>query len=180
MGHCLAQELNKAGARVTVLEGPVTQPFRLKAVRTKKFHYYREFWGLLKKELKKNFDIIVHAAAVADYQLKKPYTAKLRSGRKDLRLSLVPTERLINKIKVISPDSFLVGFKLESTINKKNLKAKISDLFHKARCDLVVANHLKNTYYTGYIINRQNQILAYAQSRKDLARQLVKAISEQV
>ena len=90
-------------------------------------------------------------------------------------LNLVPTRKLIKDIKRLSPDSFLVGFKLASKVNQKEL-LKITDLlFLEAGCDVVVANSLNNGY-KAYVVNADGEILAEANDKKRLAKNLVDLI----
>ena len=178
LGHKLAQGIAKIGGKVTVLEGPVTvtRPLEAKSIKVLKYHFYDELFNLLKKQLLKKFDIVIHAAAVSDYQLKNTHRQKIKSGRPNLRLTLTPTKKIINEIKIISPESFLVGFKLETSSQKSTLTAKAFTLIKEAQCDLVVANGLRNNY-VGYIINKEKQILAHATSRGDLSRKLIKILA---
>lgn len=178
LGHILAQDFNRAGARVTLLEGPVLRPLvsKAKRIKVKKFCFYQELYDLLKKELRLKYDIVVHAAAVSDYRLKKSCAAKLRSGQKGIKLSLVPTEKIINRIKKWSTKSFLVGFKLESTTNEKALKSAAVNLINKAKCDLVVANSAGAGLprpYKACIVDQEQHIIARARSRAGLSRKLV-------
>ncbi len=179
LGHLLTIALQKQGARVTVLEGPVTQFFLApRKIKIIKYHYFQELLTLLKKELEKHFDIIIHAAAVSDYKLKKTYRSKLNSKLDELKLHLIPTIKIINRIKQWAPNSILVGFKLEPTLRNRHLSITASELFKKAHCDLVVANSLRNNHYHGYIINNEKQILANGASRRGIVKSLVKILSD--
>ena len=71
LGQLLTTQFKKEGARITLLEGPVEKPFLSKGVRVVRFKFYDELLALLKQELDKKYDIILHAAAVADYQINK-------------------------------------------------------------------------------------------------------------
>ena len=177
MGHLLAGEFIHSGAKVTLLEGPCIDFFAAKGLTVQKFRFYDELRNLLKKELKKRFDIIVHAAAVSDYRLKNPYRGKLRSGLAKLNLVLVPTSKIINKIRKLAPKATLVGFKLEPTHNLPGLRKKAMELINQANCDLVVANSLKNNYH-GLIISGEGKILASAASREGLAKQLINVLKD--
>ncbi len=52
LGHKLALALAKEGAKVTLLEGPVTKPLTASNVTIKKFCFYDELKALLTIELK--------------------------------------------------------------------------------------------------------------------------------
>ena len=176
LGHTIAKNLVQEGAKVTLLEGPVTHSLKFGKIRTLKFWYFDELYSLLKQELKKKFDIIIQAAAVADYQLQRTYIKKISSGISPLKLDLVPTPKIINRIKRWAPQALLVGFKLELTQNKKKLVRQAFELIKKAKCDLVIANYFSNQVYHGLIIDREKNILAIGKSRQDISRKLIKIL----
>ena len=175
LGQRLAQGLAQKGARVTVLLGPVTQQLVSKPVRVLNFRFFDELRDLLNQELKKSYDVVIHAAAVSDFQLKRPFKAKLRSGKR-LTLELVATAKLIEGIKRKNPNIFLVGFKLEPTLNKNSVRRFARDLFKKAKCDLVVVNSLNRGQYSAFIVNKDNKIIAGVKNRKSIVQALIKTI----
>ena len=120
-------------------------------------------------------DVVIHAAAVSDFQLKRPFKAKLRSGKR-LTLELVATAKLIEGIKRKNPNIFLVGFKLEPTLNKNSARRFVRDLFKKAKCDLVVVNSLNRGQYSAFIVNKDNNIIASAKNRNSIVQALIKTI----
>ena len=177
LGHLLAENLKKAGAHVTLVEGPVTHPLKIASIKRIKFHYFSELKNILARELRKPYDCVIHAAAVSDYQLRKSSNDKISSGRRSLTLNLVPTPKLIETIKRINPKIFLVGFKLESNLTKNNLFKKTQTLFGKARCDLVVANSSHKNKYNAFIVSGKKEILSTHSDKKDLAKHLVNTLS---
>ena len=178
LGQKLALIMTQKGSKVTLLEGPVKQPLQSKSIKVYKFQFFDEFARLLQKMARNNFDIIVHAAAVSDYQLEKPYHSKLRSNKKQLRLALKPTAKLIDKIKSWAPDSFLVGFKLESSAQKKILTAKAVELCRQAKCDLVIGNSVAKGY-KGYIVDKHYSVLADAKSKNQIIAKLIKMLESE-
>jgi len=178
LGQIFAEDFGKAGGEVTLLEGPVRFPCSSKKITIRKFSFYDELVALLREELKKKYDVIIHAAAVADYKLKKPFTQKISSTKKSLTLELIPTAKIIHLIKKWNPDVFLVGFKLESKITPELLSSKTRDLFLKAHCDLVIANAFSRGQYKGYIISEKDGILAQAGSRPEIAASLLKILKQ--
>lgn len=180
LGQILAGDFGKAGGKVTLLEGPVRFPYASKKITIRKFSFYDELATIMKEELKKEYDVVIHAAAVADYKLKKPFTEKIASTRKSLTLELIPTAKIIHLIKKWNPDVFLVGFKLESEITPELLHPKTRDLFLKAHCDLVVANTFSRGQYQGYVINEEDGILAQAGSRPEIAASLLKILKQRI
>jgi len=178
LGQMMAEDFAKAGAKVTLLEGPVSRPLRSRSIHILKFMFFDELLALIKKELKKKYDVCLHAAAVSDYRIKKPRKSKVSSQLKTLVLELVPTRKIINEIKRLNRNLFLVGFKLESKITKASAKQRSRALFQKAQCDLVVANSVQGQKYKGYILNKRNALLAHKKSRKQLSKALVDIVGK--
>lgn len=144
MGRLLANALVKKFSKVTLLEGTVSTTKMLsKKVTLKSFQFFDDLDVLLKKELKKKPDIVIHAAAVSDFKLKKIFKGKISSDDK-FTLDLIPSKKLILDIKKYAPECFLVGFKLESRFFKAVEAA--GKLIEKAKCDLVVANTITGGY----------------------------------
>ncbi len=180
MGHVLARDFERSGARVTLLEGPCTDPFTGRGITVRKFQFYDELRQSLKEELKKKYDIVIHAAAVSDYRLKHPYRSKLRSGISKVNLALVPTRKIINEIRELAPRATLIGFKLEPLGVLSALRKKGKGLARQADCDFVVANSLRakppRDRYLGYINNGIGDVLTSASSRAELSRKLINVL----
>ena len=180
LGHKIAQYLIKEKAKVTVLEGPVTDRLTIKPSRVIKFQFFDEFAQILQKELKKKYNIVVHAAAVSDYRLTNNFASKLSSEFSCVKLNLVPTVKLIDRIKRISPKSILVGFKLESGVDKELLLVKAHNLMKKARCDFVVANTVSDKKFNGYILDQKRRILSQTATRDEIAKNLVSILKARI
>ncbi|MCR4336888.1 MAG: phosphopantothenoylcysteine decarboxylase [Candidatus Omnitrophica bacterium] len=177
LGKLLTKACQKAGGKVTLLEGPVQEPLKSSSVRIRKFCFFDELKKLLKEELKKSYDVVIHAAAVADYRLEKPLQEKIGSYRETWQLTLIPTEKLILKIKRLSPKSFLVGFKLETTATKDQLFRVSRGLMESAHCDLVVANSFQGGYHAYLLGEDEDVILGQAKSRPELVQKLIKTLT---
>jgi len=178
MGHLIAQSFIAHGAKVTLLEGQVTHLWHGKSVKVVKFRFFDELEKILKCELKKKYDCVVHAAAVSDFKLKEKFQGKMKSDvgkASSLSLQLVPTEKIINQIKNINPRVVLVGFKLEPDLRGKRLMLETRKLFENAHCDVVVANSLEGGY-KGFVVDAKGNVLAQALNKKVLAKSLVKLL----
>ncbi len=202
-GILLASKLQVQGARVTLLLGPgescclnnmkiafgdnserfsvvgkVLYTFPHHKIRLIRFRFLNELRSIIKRELKaKNYDIVIHSAAVSDYSPQNHFREKIKSGLKDWEIKLFPTPKIIDSIKRISRDIFLVGFKFEPDAKKEILIKRAKELFYRARLDLVVANSMNRNRYQAYIINRDN---AYGplQSKTALSEKLIEIIGE--
>jgi len=170
----LSQAAKKKGYKVTLLLGPVEEKIITAGINLKRFRYYDEFFALIKKELStKKYDIVIHAAAVADYQPVKTFNKKLKSSG-NLTLTLKTTPKILERIKKFDKNVFLVTFKLESEGSQANLIKKARRSLIKAKSDLVVANKIYPRYKS-FIVDNKN-IYAKAFSKLLLARKLFEVI----
>ncbi len=174
MGHTIAQKFKKAGVQVTLIEGAVTHALQAKGIKVIKYRFFDELAAVLKREVRRKYDIVIHAAAVSDFKVTGASKTKIASA-KAITLRLAPTEKLINAIKKLSPESFLVGFKLESQLSPKGLLNETKSLFIDSGCDVVVANTIKNGYH-GFIVDADGNILVKANNKQTVASALVKII----
>ncbi|MBF0490665.1 MAG: phosphopantothenoylcysteine decarboxylase [Candidatus Omnitrophica bacterium] len=174
MGHRIAEEFLAKGAQVTIIEGAVTDLWSSSLVKVIKYRFFDELEKSLNLELKKNYDYVIHAAAVSDFQLARPHAGKMDSS-KPLTLKLVPAPKLIDTIKKQAPQTVLVGFKLEPDLKVSTIEKETRGLFEKSKCDWVDANSLKGGY-KGFIVDRNQQILAKVDSKKKIAKALVKLL----
>lgn len=174
-GLYLAKEFSKKGHSVTLIINPHCLD-KIRGLRVIPFKYFEDFKKRLVKELKKNrYEAIIHSAAVSDYELKKAFSGKISSGKKELTLQLVPTEKIIKLIRKLAPRSCLIQFKLET--NKKGLIKKAYRSLKENRSDFVVANALEDLRlgYRASLIDKNRRVTPIA-SRKALCGVLHKTI----
>ncbi|MBF0593337.1 MAG: hypothetical protein HQL22_00045 [Candidatus Omnitrophica bacterium] len=176
MGRLLAAVFVKVGANVTLLEGAVTTALPLpSAVQLKKFYFYDELAIALKNEVLKAYDIVVHAAAVSDFSLKKIFKGKIDSHDQKL-LALKPTVKLIGLIKKFAPATCLVGFKFETDIVKKSTLQKAKRLITQDECSFVVVNENGSRGYRATLLAADGKMSRIVSSKKALANLLVKSL----
>jgi phosphopantothenoylcysteine decarboxylase/phosphopantothenate--cysteine ligase len=159
-GLYLAKEFKEKGFLVTLFFNPHTLNKKIKGIKMIPFKYFEDFRNKLIKELKKNeYDIIIHSAAVSDYKVKKISKGKIPSGKKSLILKLVPTEKVIKRIRKLSPKSTFIQFKLE--IKRENLLEKAYRSLKENESDFVVANALKDLKlrYQAFFIDKNKNII---------------------
>lgn len=152
----LAKEFTKRGCRVTLLLNPHCIEKLPSNIKIISFRYFDELKKSLKDELSKNkYDLIIHAAAVSDYKLKKPFKGKVLSGAKQLTLRLLPSPKLTKLIRHLAAGACLIQFKLE--IRHKGLISKAVNSLKQSKFDLVVANALEDLTgtYKAFLIDRQ-------------------------
>lgn len=178
-GILLAQRFAQTGARVTLLLGPAGIGSLKGKIKLKRFSFFDELNILLKKELKKDYDVVIQAAAVSDYALKSAGNKKIGSGRKSLKLTLRPTLKIINCLRKIKPDSFLVGFKFNPDLASGKLIKEARSLVKKARLDLAVANNARNKKYGAYLVSEKKSLGPFL-SKDAMAKNLVKLIAKSI
>ena len=158
-GFILADKFKKLKFQVTLLLGPGNFcPTNQAGIKLIRFKYFSELAQRLDQELKKgNYAAVIHAAAVADYQPKEIISSKVSSLRRNWKINLVPTRKLIKGLKFYQPDLFAVGFKFQPGVNTNRLIAKGRRLLDNENLDLVVANSNKNHGYQAYILDGLNK-----------------------
>jgi len=177
-GILLAQNLQKLGAKVTLLLGPVESCCLNKRIRLIRFKFFEELKEKLLRELRKGgYHAVIHSAAVSDYGPKSFYGKKVKSGNKCWRLSLVPLPKLIDLIKKSDSSVVLAGFKFQPQARKNALLQEAGKLMRRCRADLVVANTTRGLRYIAYIMQK-DKIRGPFSQKKYLVAELIKAIGE--
>lgn len=87
----------------------------------------------------KNSDIVIHCAAVSDFTVLKISDKKIKSSQA-VNLELTPATKIFENLKTLKPNIFLLGFKAEHDVSKKELIESAYKILKKADADLVVAN----------------------------------------
>jgi phosphopantothenoylcysteine decarboxylase / phosphopantothenate---cysteine ligase len=136
MGYWLAKASFLRGADVTLISGPsgeIAYPeIKLKKVRTAE-----EMKTAVDKELKQN-DILIMAAAVADYKPAKVSAKKIKKEDKLNEIKVAKTIDILSSLKV--KDKTVVGFALETDNAERNALKKLKE----KNLDMIVLNSLKD------------------------------------
>jgi len=145
-GVLLAEELISAGAKVTLVYGPgIEKP--PKGAKVIKILTSKEMFDVVKKTMKKRFDVVVMAAAAADYTPENPDKKKIKSSQNVLTIRLKKAPKIIDHIKKIQKDVFLVGFKAEANLSRKDLIKEAKKKMAESGADIVVANDIGTSRY---------------------------------
>ena len=144
-GVLLATELVSAGAKVTLVYGPgiETPP---KGVKVINVSTSKEMFDAVKGELKKKFDIVIMAAAAADYTPENPSRKKIKSTQKKINISLKKAPKIIDQVKKIQKNVLLVGFKAEANISKTDLVKAAQRKLKESKADMIIANDIGSRY----------------------------------
>lgn len=142
-------------------------------------------------------DCFIHSMAVSDYmvdyvtnmnKLKESIIygdkvevindSKISSNEEDLVIVLKPTPKIISMIKMISPNTYLVGFKLLNGVLVEELIEVAKDLRDRNNCDMVVANDLETIRegeHIAYLIDKEDNITE-CRGKDEIAKKLVKSM----
>ena len=137
MGVAVARVAASRDAKVTLIYGPGTEtpPSNVKVVRVQTT---REMCETFKRELKSPHDIIVSTAAAQDFAIERPAEQKLRHSEPPI-LKLVPAPRVLDGVRKLAPNAFVVGFKAEFNVSDEELLAAAREKLGEG-LDMVVAN----------------------------------------
>ncbi|HET6458537.1 MAG TPA: phosphopantothenoylcysteine decarboxylase, partial [Nitrosopumilaceae archaeon] len=185
-GVLLASELVSAGAKVTFIYGLGIEAVP-KGVKVIRVETGQEMLNAVRKEMRQKFDIVILAAAVSDYTVERPSKMKIKSDHEKIVLKLKRVPKIINQIKKIQKDVFLVGFKTETNILKEKLINLARKKLKESNADLIVANDIglkkyrDNPNYNNVIIINSNKIIQSGWKKKlEIVRFIRKEIEEQM
>lgn len=135
--------------------------------------------------------IVFHAAAVADFSIlhsskKMPNKMDTRNGTKTIKL--VPTTKIVDKIKQFDNKIFLVAFKAEYGISKELLVKRALAKLNECNGDLIVANDVSrkgcdfgSDTNEVYIIDKEKDIIHIPlESKKEIARNLLEIVCKKL
>ena len=184
LGSIIAEEATKRKAKVTLLLGPGPVCLFRKIprnLRIIKFKFFEELYKLMKKEISsREYNVVIHSAAVGDYMPIKFYKGKIKSGREKLLLRLKPTIKIVDRIKKWDPNILLVKFKVEANLQKRELIERAYKSMLDSNADLMVANDLrdiKDKGHKAFIINSKKEIIV-CKTKKEIAKNLLNIISK--
>ena len=138
MGYALAKAAMLRGADVTLVSGPcsITPPPFVKVVPVVTAKDMFDAVTFVSAEQ----DIIIKAAAVADYRPKQVFDEKVKKQDKEMSIELEKTDDILKYLgEHRTPQQFLCGFSMETQNMIGNSRAKLG----KKHLDMVAANNLK-------------------------------------
>ena len=140
MGYALAEEAAQRGAEVTLISGPVQQRARHPAITTVSVRTAQEMFEATEHAFP-SADLIIYAAAVADYTPDVKHTQKLKKASDKHQLTLTKT---IDIAQTLSQEKKkhqrTIGFALETEKERTHAAAKLK----KKRLDMIVLNSLND------------------------------------
>ena len=178
MGYEICTCLEQNGANVTLVTGPTTIPLptgvTIREVQTAQ-EMYEECMSCFD-----NMDIIILAAAVADYTPKVVSDIKIKKKEGEFRLALVRTKDIAKELGLIKKaNQLLIGFALETNDELQNAKSKRE----KKNFDFIVLNSLQNKgtcFGTDrnqvVIIDKDKELYFEQKSKKQVAQDIISHI----
>ncbi|MGB9002755.1 MAG: bifunctional phosphopantothenoylcysteine decarboxylase/phosphopantothenate--cysteine ligase CoaBC [Nitrosotalea sp.] len=144
-GVLLARELVSSGAKVTFVYGPGAEPAP-KGAKVVRIKTSSEMQDVVRHEMRQRFDIVILAAAVSDYTVENPSKTKVKSSSEKMIVKLRKVPKIIDEIKKIQKDIFLVGFKAETDVSQEKLIALSRKKLHESHADVIIANDIGKKY----------------------------------
>jgi phosphopantothenoylcysteine decarboxylase/phosphopantothenate--cysteine ligase len=138
MGYAIAQAAALRGADVTLVSGPVSLAPPL-GVRLVKITSARDLFAAV-TAVSESQDIIIKAAAVADYRPAAVSDEKIKKADNDLSILLARTEDTLQYLGSHKPEGqILCGFAMETSDMENRARIKLK----KKNLDMIVANNVK-------------------------------------
>jgi phosphopantothenoylcysteine decarboxylase/phosphopantothenate--cysteine ligase len=189
MGVAITEEALSRGAEVTLvyglgMEAPPSGAHLLTVETTE------QMYDAVVSELKsKRYDVVIAVAAAADWTPEKQYSYKVSShDLHSLELKLKPTAKIIDSVKKVSPRTFLVAFRAEYKLPKKELIDSAYKRLLEAKADLIVVNDVgKKGVGFGtdtnevFIIDKKKNIMHVQLAKKrEVARKILDVIKDRI
>jgi phosphopantothenoylcysteine decarboxylase / phosphopantothenate---cysteine ligase len=185
-GVSLASELISAGAKVTFVYGPGNEKAP-KGAKIINVVSSKEMHSVVKLELKKKFDIVIMAAAVADYVPIIQSKNKIKSSKSSMNISLKKAPKIIDQIKKYQKNVLLVGFKAETNFTKAQLIKSAQKKLKESTADMIVANDIGSIRYKKnpknnqvIIVDSKKKIVSGWMSKEKIAKLIRKQIEVKI
>ena len=181
MGYALAQAAIDAGARTTLVSGPVNLPApeHARVVKVESAAQMLEQCLLLLPDC----DIFIACAAVADYRPATVEQQKIKKGPQQINLLLVRNPDIVATVAASEQRPFIVGFAAET----QELLAHARDKMSRKGLDMIIANDVSDLSIGFNSDNNQATVL-WADgeqplplcSKAAMARQVIALIARQL
>ena len=176
MGYAIAQAAIDAGAKVTLVTGPVHLDPPVSA-SVERVQSANEMFETVKKHA--STDIFIGVAAVADYRVDRTSKQKIKKTDADLDLKLVPNPDILAWIAARPRPPFCVGFaaesqKLHEFADAKRRRKKVPLMVANLAQDAIGAEDNEIT-----LLDDSGTHTLPRASKPELARQLIAYIAQQ-
>jgi len=193
MGLNIAQQCLDRGFNVTFVYGNgslnIPDDPRMKIIKIKTTE---EMLKTMKDQiLNEKQNVVFHTAAVADFSIshsnkKIPNKLDTRNGTKTIKL--IPTAKIVDKIKQYDKNIFLVAFKAEYGISKKLLIKRAINKLNECKSNLIVANDVSkkgcdfgSDTNEVYVIDKEGKTIHIPlKPKKEIASELVEIVCKKL
>lgn len=137
MGYAVAKQAMLRGAEVTLVSGKVNLP-PVPFVKTINVTTAEEMYNAVTREFDST-DIVIKAAAVADFRPVNIADDKLKKADGMENIPLEPTKDILKALGANKKNQFICGFSMETQNMTENSKKKLES----KNLDMIVCNNLK-------------------------------------
>jgi phosphopantothenoylcysteine decarboxylase/phosphopantothenate--cysteine ligase len=178
MGFALAEAAAEAGARVTLIAGPVYLPTPARVDRVD-VTCAREMYDASLAAVDGDCNIFIATAAVADYRPVNPADHKIKKSTEEIHLTLVKNPDIVAAVSAHEKRPFTVGFAAETQDVIAYAQAKLTN----KKLDMIATNDVSGSNVGFNSDNNAvtviwpggHKVLPLA-SKKQIAKQLVELI----
>jgi phosphopantothenoylcysteine decarboxylase/phosphopantothenate--cysteine ligase len=139
MGYDIAEVAANLGAEVILVSGPTSIALKNNSIKLIKVLSAAEMYDSC-LEYYDSMDVVIAAAAVADYKPKVTASQKIKKTDEYFSIELEKTKDILAALGKLKENQFLIGFALETENEIENAKLKIQ----KKNLDLIVLNSLQD------------------------------------
>ena len=139
MGYDIAKEAANLGAKVYLVSGPSHQKVNNQSIELIKVTTAEEMYQACHEKYH-SVDVVIAAAAVADYKPKSVAQQKIKKSDATFSIELEKTKDILLSLGTQKKNQFLIGFALETENEIENAKLKIQ----KKNLNLIVLNSLND------------------------------------
>lgn len=184
MGFEIAKAAEKLGAEVTLVSGPTCQKLsHYSSIKRIDVMSSEEMYQKVTEHYQST-DIVIMAAAVADYRPETVSKTKIKKNEESFSLPLLKNKDILLELGKTKSNQFLVGFALETNNEEKNALTKLN----KKNLNMIVLNSLQDkgagfSYDTNKITILDNKGgIEYfdLQTKEKVAENILKSIHERI
>jgi phosphopantothenoylcysteine decarboxylase/phosphopantothenate--cysteine ligase len=184
MGFELALTAARLGAKVQLISGPTSQKIHHPNINQTSIISAAEMHNACSSHFEKS-DIVIMAAAVADYTPVNKSKEKIKKKTAELSIQLKPTVDILKELgSRKKKKQFIVGFALETENERENASRKLKE----KNLDLIVLNSLKDKgagfgYSTNKIsvIGKSNKMINFElKTKREVAFDILKLIAQEL
>jgi phosphopantothenoylcysteine decarboxylase/phosphopantothenate--cysteine ligase len=146
MAYALAAEAVAAGAKVTLISGPVNLPTPESVKRIDVISAVQMLAAT--HEAIADCDVFIGVAAVADYRPAEIAAQKIKKSDEQMQLTLIKNPDIISEVAQLEEKPFVVGFAAETNDIVSNGKDKLK----RKGLDMLFANNATETFSSDSIV----------------------------